>query len=451
MVSNLNVKWPKRVNGVVTELPTELPSWDDVCEEFLPSSMYVPFQKFSLGNLHWRLQLLCCYLLLRNKLNPNTFAHTIPTDFKGKEFSLEDLKRFSDDVERSAKDNKNTKQKKKKNVHETDGFQVPFYLEDDGANYDDWSEDENEETNSEAPILETTPSSGTSTRQPSSYPTQVSGTRPAPSPPGERLTQGVIVQTSSRTLPILSQLVRGKKQASEKNLERSNGSTLPNGTIQVIVDAPADCVHDLDENDIFNTSHNTGTPQNSLEEDNSEDELLAVMRDESIDDQKFLTMMENTDLASILSGHDLFEPVLQVFNFQILTKGKCYRAHAHDGKITTTKFAFTTDLNNRVEKLVGHQPVLRITNFKLYNGSFIVVTDFVVIKVLPLSLGTPDYLTDKDYEYFKGVNRQTHGNLPQTPTLVAKKLTSRHVNQIEGVPTRSASQRLKNRSNGSNS
>ena len=103
MVSNLNVKWPKRVNGVVTELPTELPSWDDVCEEFLPSSMYVPFQKFFLGNLHWRLQLVCCYLLLKNKINPNTFAHTIPADFKGKDFSLEDLKRFSDDdVERSA-------------------------------------------------------------------------------------------------------------------------------------------------------------------------------------------------------------------------------------------------------------------------------------------------------------------------------------------------------------
>jgi hypothetical protein len=72
---------------------------------------------------------------------------------------------------------------------------------------------------------------------------------------------------------------------------------------------------------------------------------------------------------------------------------------------------------------------------------------FYVIKVLSLSSGIPDYLTDKDYEHFKGANKQTHENLPQTPTLVAKKLTSKHVKQIETVPTRSASQRLKNRSN----
>jgi hypothetical protein len=194
-------------------------------------------------------------------------------------------------------------------VHETDGFQSPFYLEDDGANYDDWSDEENVEINSEAVFHESLPSPETSTRQPSSCPTQGPRTRRPPSPPEERLTQGVIVQTSSRTLPILSQLVRGKNQASEKNIARSNGSTFPNGTIQVIVDAPADCVHDLDENDIVNTSHPTGTPHNSLEEENSENELLAVLRDESSDDQRFLTMMGNTDLGSILSGHDLFDPV----------------------------------------------------------------------------------------------------------------------------------------------
>ena len=53
-------------------------------------------------------------------------------------------------------------------------------------------------------------------------------------------------------------------------------------------------------------------------------------------------------------------------------------------------------INDRVVTLIGHQPILRITNFKLYNGSFIVVTDFDIVKVLESSVATPDYLTDKE-------------------------------------------------------
>jgi hypothetical protein len=257
------------------------------------------------------------------------------------------------------------------------------------------------------------------------------------------------MQTSSRTLPIHSQLSRNL--ATCKSFERRIETTLPNGLIQVSVDEPIDCLQDLNENDdIFNSSHHTGTPHNSLGEVNSEDELLAILEVEVNDDHKYLEMMKDTDIKKVLIGDESLEPILQVFNLQNLSQGKCYRAHAHDGKVTTTKFAFTADINDRVVKLIGHQPIIRLTNFKLYNGSFIVVSDFDIVKVLESSLGTPDYLTDKDYEYLREVNKKAHKNLPQTPTLVSKKLTNKHVKQIEEVSGRSTSQRLKNRGQGSN-
>ena len=57
----LRPKWPKLVNNVAVKLPPKLASFDAVIEQIIPSSMYVPFQKFSLGNLHWRLKLACAY------------------------------------------------------------------------------------------------------------------------------------------------------------------------------------------------------------------------------------------------------------------------------------------------------------------------------------------------------------------------------------------------------
>ena len=493
----LKRKWPKRVDGETTELPTKLPSMDDVTEKILPSSAYIPFKKFSLGNLHWRLKLLNAYLLLKNNLDPNTYARTIPEGYRAKKNSLDDVKNFSDNVEKFAKEHDDLKQKKKSNKRpEMGGFEVPFYLEDDGADYDDWSDDDNipatQDSRRTMDKISATPKSSNSPQQSSSGeimeippPTQLmqtsdrtpviylqdteavppqEGRTPCPTPrsprkpttgpsgtrdPRSRRKQSLDIESSSRTLPLHSQ--HSRNMATCKSFERRIETTLPNGFIQVSVDEPNDCLHDLNENDdILNSSHQTGTPQNSLDEENSEDELMAALEAETNDDHKYLEMMKDTDIRKVLIGGQTLEPILQVFNFQNLSQGKCYRAHAHDGKATTTKFAFTADINDRVGKLIGHQPILRITNFKLYNGSFIVVTDFDIVKVLESSVATPDYLTDKDYEYLREVNKKSHGNLPQTPTLISKKLTKKHIKQIEEVSGRSTSQRLKNRSQGSN-
>ena len=173
---------------------------------------------------------------------------------------------------------------------------------------------------------------------------------------------------------------------------------------------------------------------------------------EEDNDNNFRRMMKDTNIREILAGGNdgSEQPILQVFNFEILKKGKAFRAHAHDGKVSTTKIAFTVDLNDQVEKLVGHKPILKVENFKLYNGSFLIVTEFSIVQMLDNLIDTPEYLTKADYEGFKVANKQSNETLPQTPTLVSKKLTKRHVSQIDVSTTRTTSQRLKERSKGSN-
>ena len=158
--------------------------------------------------------------------------------------------------------------------------------------------------------------------------------------------------------------------------------------------------------------------------------------------------MRNTDIRTILSGDDdrSVNPVLQVFNFEILSKGGCYRACAHDGKITTTKFAFTAEMNDRVKELIGSLPILRISNFKLYNGSFIVVMEFEIIEKLKHSIAAPQFLTEADYVEYKEASKVARSTLPQTPAMVLEKLTERHVKKTVVLPARSTK-----RSHGNNS
>ena len=140
--------------------------------------------------------------------------------------------------------------------------------------------------------------------------------------------------------------------------------------------------------------------------------------------------MRNTDIRTILSGDDdcSVDPVLQVFNFEILSKGGCYRACAHDGKITTTKFAFTAEMNDRVKELIGSLPILRISNFKLYNGSFIVVMEFQIIEKLKHSIAAPQFLTEADYVEYKEASKVARRKLCQTTVMVLKKLMDQSKN-----------------------
>ena len=84
------------------KLPPKLASFDAVIEQIIPSSMYVPFQKFSLGNLHWRLKLACAYLFKKKGFDANTFAEEIPEDYVEKTFDLDKLVELSYNIDDSA-------------------------------------------------------------------------------------------------------------------------------------------------------------------------------------------------------------------------------------------------------------------------------------------------------------------------------------------------------------
>ena len=415
-------KWPKLENGVVTELPTELPAFDDVMEKILPSYSYIPQKKFTLGNLQWRLKLACAYLLMQYDMDPNTYALEVPENYEGKNFTMEDLKAFSEDVKESAK----THDKKDRRR----GGETIYNLNVEVNNV----ENADDVQAMPAPVAVATPAS-------TKYSFTYEKSRQQPPPRSEA--------GPSRHASPVAPSPPPRRSPSPQPM---TSSSLPDGSIKVTVVANAehDVLYDAHENDdLFNLSRETGTPQESYDDENSEDEFLAAIENVADDDNKFKRMMEGTDLREILAGNNdgTEEPILQVFNFEILGKGKAYRAHAHDGKVSTTKIAFTVDLNKEVEKLVGHNPVLKVCNFKLYNGSFIVITDFSVVQMLDLSLGTPKYLTELDYSSFKAANSQTRDSLPQTPTLVSKKLTKRHV-EVSTTATRTTSQRLQ-RSKGS--
>ena len=84
-------KWPKVVDGHVIE-PTSLPSFDAFVESVLPSSQYFGAKtKFVAGNLLWRQQIVCAYLLEQNGYNYNTYAHNVTEDHVAKTWKLTDL------------------------------------------------------------------------------------------------------------------------------------------------------------------------------------------------------------------------------------------------------------------------------------------------------------------------------------------------------------------------
>jgi hypothetical protein len=125
----LKPKWPKIVDNVAVKLPTAIPSFDEVVEQIIPSSVYVPFQKFLPGNLHWRLKLASAYLLKKKHLDANSFAEEIPEDFEPKKFDIGKLIELSKNIEKSAE--VHHKGKKKPANEDNELTHVPFWAVND--------------------------------------------------------------------------------------------------------------------------------------------------------------------------------------------------------------------------------------------------------------------------------------------------------------------------------
>ena len=445
----LKRKWPKMVDGKATELPTAIPSYDEVAEIILPSSIYFPFQKFPPGNLHWRLKLVCAYFFLKNGFDPNTFAQKVPDGFKAKKFTLEQLVKFSNDMEKSAEEHHNPKRKRKPVVRqESIEFDVPFYEVDNFDYEESDSDDDLPLVSSQVRLSD--PSSLTSTG-----PTPGPGSSPVPLPgPSQRRSEQIAAMpTTGITSQCLqpSQRFQVLESQGTCNLTDDIDATLPNGVV-VRIPRPQDLLVDICEtDDVFNTSHSTGTPGNSAGNSIIEDEnnLMDDLEKELNENEEIFAMMETTDIRNILTGDTSVIPTVQLYNFKKMTKAQCFKVNAHDGKRAATKFIFCANLNERLSALVKNYPIVRLTKFKLYNGSFVFIEDFEVVQILDTKIGDAEDLTEIDYERMKR-NLRPNSAHPQTPTLVTKKLTKRHVEEVNRLPSRSASIRVKNRSVGNN-
>ena len=217
----LRPKWPKIVDNVAVKLPTAIPSFDEVVEKILPSSVYVPFQKFPPGNLLWRLKLVLAYILQNKGFDPNVFATEIPEDYEPHVFDLEYLKEMGKDVEASLTEYRRRKQKKiTERVVEIDD------------NRD--SEDEEEEDD------------------PETFPESVD---PSPGPSAETMAPSSILRKS---------VIIQTKEPSDELVDTSHIT---------VIQEPSD--------DLFNTSHGTGTPAGSEvdDEDSTEDVFTPIVTD----------------------------------------------------------------------------------------------------------------------------------------------------------------------------
>ena len=444
----LRRKWPKIRSGKETELPTKLDILDEVAEKILPSSLFVPGQKFPPGNLHWRLKLICSYIFMKYKQNPDTFAEEVPENFTHKAFTLKDLKIFSNTIDDSAKEH-NEARKKKEMVDLND---VPFYMHDD-VDYDAECQSEEEDVEDYNPSSNPSnivPPVETSEQQ---HPSEASTHDSRPPPPGlpfPPATPGTsgLFQTCSRTRPITPGPCKSSKNP---------GKVVQRDVLIVSTPLPDNVFTEQDDL-LLNASFQTGTPEISVDPDDASDdegdssnkaEMLRIEEEINSSDE-YTNLMEATDLKSILSGVEVAGFTIQVFNFQKLSKAKCFRVHGHDSKIVTTKIVFSTNLNKKIEELLEMKPIIKITDYHLYNASFLVIKEFDVIKLLEMVAGTPKYLTDEDYEDLKSTMVASK-NLPQTPTMLNKKLTDKHLEKIDNVPLCSSSVRIKNRSKGSSS
>ena len=235
--------------------------------------------------------------------------------------------------------------------------------------------------------------------------TSISESSPPPSGPPQSLSpMSRTAPSSSRTLPIPSI----KRNNVQQSLSRDRHEPC-----SVTIQEPVNVMIDIDENDdLFNTSHGTGTPQNShgstgLEEEEvvEDDVFMANLEEEMENVHAYLDMMKSTDIKELLSGEQDGQPVLQVFNFQKVTKAKCFKSSGHDGKVVTTKITFSANIDEKVKDLQHKLPLIRLTNFVLYNGSFLFVKNFEVIKMFDTMLADPDYLTEKEYDEIKLISK----------------------------------------------
>ena len=387
----LKPKWPKIVNGVTVTHPTPIPCFDEVMERILPSAIYIPKKRFPLANHHWRLKLACAYLLSKCGFDSNSYALDIPSDYKPKQFSQEAFEKMSRNIAASAATHDRRNNQQDEDVLE----ESEEDLVEDGLEPEHDTADEREELYT-PDLPERFDEGGQGGEQDAGH---------------EELCNPDLPESFDEDGQ------GGKQDAGDEELyipdlperfeEEEIGPTSVPGTSRQF--------------DIFNNSHETGTPLNSSNGDDDEEAFLEDLENEMNEFEDYIDLLRETDIRSLLSG-EKGQPILQLYNFKKVDKAKCFKADAHDGKVATTKITFSANVNEEVEEVKGRMPVIKVTDFILFNGSFLFIKDFEVIKILDYIIAKVDYLEKKDYEELKALS-MPNPNLPQTPTVVKKKLT----------------------------
>ena len=155
-------------------------------------------------------------------------------------------------------------------------------------------------------------------------------------------------------------------------------------------------------NNIFDSTHLTGTPGDSrigehinVEETSQEDPTEALENDIARAEQ----LMCRTNIKDVLAGDQSLSPVLQIQNVEYMQQGHCYRAVAHDSRLASNKFVFSSTMNRKVkEHLLEKHAIIEVTKFKLYNNRFVFIQQFEVLYDFPqdIVVSNPYVLNDKD-------------------------------------------------------
>ena len=388
---------------------------------------------------------MCAYLLNKKNLDPNTFATEIPDDYEPRNFDVKKLVEFGNNIQVSAE---NHHGKRKRRIQIDQDAEL-FGLGGNTEMLEEETVDDVFVDVIEFPEINLSPTPPGPAHlippRPPKHPEHSgpSGHPGPPGPPGPPGSPGPVgppdelvqssqsrMSASSRTLPLKTVMEETQK---------------PSKAFEITVPLPEDVMQDIDEN-ILDASHTTGTPATSFQGD--DEDYMFVIEEEIQNAEYNRDIMKDTDLKKLLAGEDSDQPVLQVFNFEKVSRAKCYRSHGHDGKVATTKITFSSNINQKLEMLLQKMPLIRITRFVLYNGSFLIINDFEVIKMLEVKIAETEYLLPQEYEYLRLLSKP-NSNLPQTPSMTFTKLSDKKIERTSQSVTRSSSQRVKNRTQGS--
>jgi hypothetical protein len=365
-------KWAKIVKGKL-EKPTEIPSFDAFVESVLSSSQYFGSQtKFEPGNLLWRMQLVCAYLLEINGYDYNTYAHNVPADYVAKIWKIEDFIKMGKNPTESAENNV-LKRKRKTKVDNIEYEQHWLGCNDNPFNDDtDESEQETE--------VEKEPNDGLTNRE-----------------DDVALDDSLLGSHKSGT-PTRDDSESGKSSCSKESLSQQISF----------------------ENRLKEMSQRA---ERSKAHQNNKQSVLAEMREEENDILHFSTGAERE------GGY-----VMQVYGVTYVEDSKSYRATVSDGTKATDKVLFNSSLNEKVEQyLEDRTSVVKIVKHRIFDKSVIVVDRFTAYWDAEMEiLGDPkmlrkDYLktllTDAEPVAEKTTPGNLHRNLTSTPKLSKKNRT----------------------------